>query len=143
MLQQVGTLRKHPELLRSSVERGRGWREGGGRLRGRGLVPVWEAGVSMPRGKESPSTPLLADKRAELIMCNVIAPPLPLLRGVPGVVGGGVRRGRVHLRRQRRVCRCCRLCRRHKRENMQTEHVVWPAANLVSFTDLPSSSQSC
>lgn len=44
-----------------------------------GVVPVWEAGVLMPPGKESPSTSLLADKGPELIMCNVRAPPLPPL----------------------------------------------------------------
>lgn len=97
LLQEVHTLCKHPELLRSSVW-GRGGVGGGvcGVVGGRGgLVPVWEAGVLMPGGKESPSTSLLADKKPELIMCNVIAPPLPpeqeggVWRGCEGA-GGGV-----------------------------------------------------
>ena len=67
-LQQVCTLSKHPQLLRSSMQRG-------------GQVPVWEAGLLMPRGRESPSPALLADKGPALIMCNVIVPPLPLHGG--------------------------------------------------------------
>lgn len=61
--QKVCTISKHPQLLRSSMQRG---------------GQVWEAGLVMPRGTESPSPSLLADKSPTLIMCNVIVPPLPL-----------------------------------------------------------------
>lgn len=43
-----------------------------------GQVPVWEAGLLMPRGTESPSPLFLADKGPTLIICNVIVPSLSL-----------------------------------------------------------------